>query len=222
MWNGEVRRFEELAVLRDSMPAGPERESLKAILCHYAYGAGPESLIKTLLQLGQGNKMDTTTDQLAKKPKVINFRDWILGDGTYPDHDQEVSISGDDFTILASHYGRLWVLLPYFQELAAKEKAKIAAEKEKFQENQRYVKANGLDSLAFGNIHLSFPQWKQRGRFVRQGEKSKFFTVDATDTRYALFSFAQTDAAESRYKTIKPRCENNQPCTCLGSCEDKL
>lgn len=223
MWNGEMRRFEELAMLRASMPAGPERESLKAILYHYAYDykAGPETLVKTLLQLEKGNKMNNPAGQLAKKPKVVMFRDWILGDRTYPTTDQTVSISGDDFTILTSHYKKFQTLVPYFQRQEAKAKAKIADEQEKLQEKHRYTQANGLDSVAFGHLSLSFPQWKQKGRFVKQGEKSKVYTMDGTGTDYALFSFAQTDVAENRYTTIKPRWENNQPCTCLGVCEDK-
>lgn len=137
----------------------------------------------------------------SKKPTVVKFRDWILGDRTYPTTDQTVSIRGDDFTILASYYRKFQTLLPYFQEWEAKAKAKIAEEQEKLQEDHRYIQANGLDSVAFSHLSLSYPQWKQRGRFVKQGEKSKVYTMDGTGTDYALFHFTQTDVAETRYKS---------------------
>lgn len=216
-----MRTYEELCLLRQSMPNGPEREALKAILFAYSYNTGPKTLVKALLQLGQGNKMNNPEGQLVKKPKVVMFRDWILGDRIYPDHDQIVSISGNDFTILASHYRRFQTLLPHFQRQEAKEKAKIADEQEKLQEAHRYTQANSLDSVAYGHLSLSYPQWKQRGRFVKRREEAKMQTMDGTGASYALFSFAQTDVAETRYKSVKPRCENNQTCTCIDGCEDK-
>lgn len=156
-----------------------------------------------------------------KKPKVVMFRDWILGDRIYPDHDQIVSISGNDFTILAAQYRKFQTIVPYFQRQEEKVKAKIADEQEKLQEEHRRSSAQMQDAFAYGNLNLSYPQWKQRGRFVRQGEKSKISTMDGNNISYALFHFTQTDVADNRYKSIKPRCENNQPCTCLGVCEDK-
>ena len=139
-------------------------------LYRYAYRAGPESLVEALKQLGQGNKMDIQAGQLAKKPKVINFRDWIIGDRTYPDHDQIVSISGNDFTILASHYRKFQTIVPYFQMQEVEAKAKIAAEQEKIREKHRHTQANILDSVAFGHLSLSYSQWKQRDRFVKPVE----------------------------------------------------
>ena len=299
-WNGEPRSYPELCTLLQILPNGPEREALKALLFAYDYKAGPETLVKTLLQLGQGNKMDkgqaeelvrktrfkyaklftwegvpktleelrwikdnvkmpvnnlavlsgiiakfdeilgtgtkptatTGADKIMENPtgqqaeqavtrKTINFRDYIMQPTQVVDTD--VLVNMDDFRVLAEHYSFFLTLEPRMKFRIQKEKvkAKIAAEQEKIRENCCHNRAQMQDALAYGNLNLSYSQWKQRGRFVRQGEKSGIYTMDGNNTSYALFHFTQTDVAENRYKTIKPRCENNQTCTCIDGCEDK-
>ena len=218
-WEGVPKTFEELKEIKRTHALCPsERRFLTEIIAKFDDILGTGTNHTTI---GADKIMENPTFQKTKKPKVVMFRDWILGDRIYPDHDQIVSISGNDFTILASHYRKFQTLVPYFQRQEVEAKAKIADEQEKLQEEHRYNQANGLDSVAFGHLSLSYPQWKQKGRYVKPGEKSKMQTMDGTGESYALFHFTQTDVAENRYKTIKPRCENNQPCTCLGVCEDK-
>lgn len=237
-----MHTYEELCKLRDSMPKGPERQSLKDVLYFYAYG-GRGSIAETLLGKEKTEKeklflketisrhdfifgtLEVNKGQKVKEQTVlttgntINFRDWIMCKANRIG--KSVVINEADFDLLAKHYKNFILVEPEIAFRIKRDKKDIEAQQEKIEEDIRYIQANCNDKEAYGAINLSYPQWKRVGRFVKQGEKSTFYTLDAAGVKYALFSFNQTDVAEDRYKSIKPRCENAQTCTCLDDCEDK-
>lgn len=188
----------------------------------YPYRAGPENLIEALKQLGQGKIMDTQAGKEVDKPvmrKLINFRDYIMGPALVAHTD--VLVNREDFLMLAEHYSFFIGIQSKMKSRIQDERKAVSAANEKLAVEFSYTQQNAMDYVVYGSLSLSYPQWKQRGRYVKHGEKSKISTVDGTGISYALFSFDQTDVAENRYKTIKPRCENNQTCTCINVCEDK-
>ena len=67
-----MHTYEELCKLRDSMPKGPERQSLKDVLYFYAYG-GRGSIAETLL-----GKEKTEKEKLFLK-ETISRLDFIFG-----------------------------------------------------------------------------------------------------------------------------------------------
>lgn len=133
---------------------------------------------------------------------TINFRDWIMGKAN--PIGKSVVINETDFELLVKHYKNFIMVEPEIAFRIKRDKKVIDVQQEKIEEDIRYIQANCNDKEAYGAINLSYLQWKRVGRFVKQGEKSTFYTLDAAGVKYALFSFNQTDVAEDRYKKVIP------------------
>ena len=133
---------------------------------------------------------------------TINFRDWIMCKAKLVG--KSIVINEADFDLLVDHYDNFSKVEPRIKHRIENDKKAFGERPEKLKEAVRYIQANCNDKEAYGAINLSYPQWKRVGRFVKQGEKSTFYTLDAAGVKYALFSFNQTDVAEDRYKKVIP------------------
>jgi hypothetical protein len=206
-WNGRAITLEELHRIKDFYLMGAdERRFLTEIIAKFDMISGDIEISKVKKAMNDALDKATCIDKEATITigNTINFRDWITGGKNAIG--KNVLINSRDFEFIAEHYTGFVTIEPRIKARIAKEKRELEEEKVKATETVRYTRAQCHDITAYAGVMLSYLQWKRVGRFVKPGEKSTISSMDASGSKYALFSFAQTDVAEERYKSATKKC----------------
>lgn len=214
-WCGKSVSLEELRKIKDYHFMSPEeRNFLTEVIAKFDMISGTIEISKVKKAMNDALDKATCIDKEATITigNTINFRDWITGRNNAIG--KNVLINSRDFEFIAEHYTGFITIEPRIKARIAKEKRELEEEKVKTTETTRYTRAQCHDITAYAGVMLSYPQWKRVGRFVKPGEKSTISSMDASGSKYALFSFNQTDVAEERYKGAVVTVEPPKNCAC--------
>ena len=224
-----MQPYEDLVKLRQELPAGPEREALKAALYAFEYGSvglGKKFLdIDKLWKNHERDKVNSKYD--LKTAKLFTW----CGKSVSLEELRKIKdyhfMSPEERNFLAEVVAAFDKVLSGNKSDEIKPETQQAATERRMEaakETLRWGQENYKDSMQFQELQLSYMQWKARGRFVKQGEKATAFTMDASGSKYALFSFGQTDLAEESYKSKSEQTKmcacGAQECSSFGCCLD--